>query len=81
MFVWGKWEEYEGDAQGWSLMDMEGWAVGCVDLAFDVMGWTRWHKGSVDESMMTDFDDYMKERGSGRKRQGMKTSRCIQNRL
>ena len=43
--------------------------MGCVDLAFDVMGWTRWHKGSVHESMMTDFDDYMKERGSGRKRQ------------
>ena len=65
MFVWGKWEEYEGDAH---CAGMEGWAVGCVDLAFDViivMGWTRWHKGSVDESMMTDFDDYMKERVKG----------------
>ena len=35
----------------------------------------------MKEVMMTDFDDYMKERGSGRKRQGMTTSRCIKNRL
>ncbi len=49
VFVWGKWEEYEGDAQEWT--QWRGGQCGCVDLAFDVMGWTRWHEGSDDDRL------------------------------